>query len=331
MNRISIENRKKAINLLECGSSQRQVAIDLDCSRRAVQKIQLKWLSHNTVENLVKCGRPLKTTERERRVLKSMSTKNPFLTARELKSKWIPTKNVSVSTIKRILNKYNIFGRISARKPLLTKRHMKNRLLWCSNYKKWSFSNWSDVIYSDECMVDIYSKRHKVVWRPAGKRFNNKYTQKTVSHSHKSIMLFGAIKADGSRILVQCPKKFNSDEYTKMLSSHLLPFYNIENIYMQDNAPIHRSKVTMQFIEENGIIIIDDWPAQSPDLNIIENLWAILKYELQKLNFNSEESLWKSCVEIWNSIPPKKITQLYQSIPNRLLNIIRVKGANTKY
>ena len=75
------------------------------------------------------------------------------------------------------------------------------------------------------------------------------------------------------------------------------------------------------------------WPAQSPDLNVIENIWLYIKRKLEirihKINSNSD--LFREIFRIWQTIPLTYIRNLYDSIPRRILNVIRLKGHLTKY
>lgn len=57
-------------------------------------------------------------------------------------------------------------------------------------------------------------------------------------------------------------------------------FPNEQYIFQDDIALVHRARSTQDLIHRNGIRTIS-WSAQSPNLNIIENLWYLLKRKLQ--------------------------------------------------
>jgi len=51
-------------------------------------------------------------------------------------------------------------------------------------------------------------------------------------------------------------------------------------VLQQDNARPHTSKSSITFFEDQGIILLKEWPATSPDLNPIENLWGLIKRKM---------------------------------------------------
>lgn len=72
---------------------------------------------------------------------------------------------------------------------------------------------------------------------------------------------------------------YTARSYISALEDGLLPIYQPGQPFQQDNAYIHISKMTKEWLEEHGIWVID-WPPCSPDLNNIEYLWRALKDEL---------------------------------------------------
>ena len=72
-----------------------------------------------------------------------------------------------------------------------------------------------------------------------------------------------------------------------------------------------------------------EWPAQSPDLNVIENIWLYMKRELQKSAVDIATRV--DIQSVWRNIELDYIRNLYQSIPDRLDNVIKMKGHLTKY
>ena len=60
---------------------------------------------------------------------------------------------------------------------------------------------------------------------------------------------------------------------------------------MQDNATCHKDKTVMSFFKKENVIAMD-WPAQSPELNSIENVWKILGERSKARNPETTEQLW---------------------------------------
>ena len=76
-----------------------------------------------------------------------------------------------------------------------------------------------------------------------------------------------------------------------------------------------------------------EWPAQSSDLNITENIWLYMKRELQKsaVDITTKNDLLREIQSVWRNIELDYIRNLYQSIPDRLDNVIKMEGHLTKY
>ena len=79
--------------------------------------------------------------------------------------------------------------------------------------------------------------------------------------------------------------------------------------------------------------MIDDWPAQAPDLNPIEHLWANLKHKLNRYETapNGILELWGRTEAEWNKIKSETCQKLIESMPNRLKAVLRAKVRWTKY
>ena len=105
----------------------------------------------------------------------------------------------------------------------------------------------------------------------------------------------------------------------------------MENTFMQDGASCHTSKSTIEYLERNHIIYLSDWPSQSPDLNLIENLWNTLKMKVKNQKPTSIDMLWDMCQMEWSKISTAEITNLYNSIRKSLLVVLICKGLNSKY
>ncbi len=101
-------------------------------------------------------------------------------------------------------------------------------------------------------------------------------------------------------------------------------------IFQQDLAPAHTAKGTKSWFNDHGVTVLD-WPANSPDLNPIENLSGIVKRKMRDTRPNNADELKATVKETWASIPPQQCHKLITSTPCRIEAVIKAKGAPTKY
>ena len=89
------------------------------------------------------------------------------------------------------------------------------------------------------------------------------------------------------------------------------------------------ASIIKNFFRENEREVLD-WPPYNPDLNIIENLWAIVKKRLAKQSV-SWENLEDKVQEIWNSIELETVQKPYDSISERLEAVASCNGFISRF
>ena len=100
-------------------------------------------------------------------------------------------------------------------------------------------------------------------------------------------MVFGMISAAGPGSLVRLHGRINAAVYKEMPRQHVLPTLrsaaNQPAIFMQNNAPCHTAKSIKTFFTEENLTVMD-WPAKSPDMNPIEDVWKLLNERSKNRN-----------------------------------------------
>ncbi|GMF55032.1 unnamed protein product [Phytophthora fragariaefolia] len=150
-----------------------------------------------------------------------------------------------------------------------------------------------------------------------------------------SVMVWAGMNYFGKTEIAFLEGRQNSECYTKTLDGYLTPFleYLRENhgisrpIFQQDNASIHESRFTKAHIEALGIRKLK-WPAKSPDLNPIENVWGQLAWSVYEggRQFDSKEELKAQITRSWNNIKQNYLRHLVEGMPTRMAHVVLKNG-----
>jgi len=76
-----------------------------------------------------------------------------------------------------------------------------------------------------------------------------------------------------------------------------------------------------------------EWPPYSLDINIIENIWGLLYRRVYEegRQFSDTGALVEAIKKAWSTISLNEIKKYYDSLPNRMFEVIKKKGVHTKY
>lgn len=152
------------------------------------------------------------------------------------------------------------------------------------------------------------------------------------------VMVWGAITADGHYKLIRVRGKVKGVDYLKMINEEVVPWMNVvfpngNYNFLQDNAAIHTARVVMSNFKDKNIRVLD-WPARSPDLNVIENWWWMLSQKVyERGSFDSDDLLWKAieeAAEWYHQNKREHFKNLFNSMGRRLLEVIDNDGGMTR-
>jgi hypothetical protein len=110
---------------------------------------------------------------------------------------------------------------------------------------------------------------------------------------------------------------------------------------VEDNSNVHgktdtkKNRGLCNAVRLECYIYSIDWPPCSPDLNLIENIWRVLKQRLRNRNPHGGwklKDLKEAMLDIWeNEISISLINRFVDSIPERLEKVRMRKGGPSGY
>ncbi len=123
-------------------------------------------------------------------------------------------------------------------------------------------------------------------------------------------------------------------KYCEILGEGLLLSNIVTNdlkyVLQQDNDRPHTAAYTRDWFTQNHVTVIE-WPAASPNLNPIENVWQIIKYRVE--NIQPEKLTdWKvTIMEMWMGLDQNYIDSLIDSMQRRIAQCTERHGGLTDY
>ncbi|GFW06554.1 transposable element Tc1 transposase [Trichonephila clavipes] len=239
-------------------------------------------------------GRPRGTTPANDRYIVLQARRNRRQTAGEIARHTTQATGRPISrfTVARRLHGGGLFARRPVRCVPLTPAHRRRRSLWCREHRNWRDNEWGRVLFTDESRFSLSSDSHRIL-----------IWRERGSRNHPSNIIERDIGAMGLQFL-----------------------------FMDDNAPCHRTVAAEQLLESEDIERMD-WPARSPDLNPIEHVWDFLGRRLaaHTLPPVTIRELRLALQDEWAAMPQQLIDTLILSMGRRCETCLAVRGDHIPY
>ncbi|GFT47853.1 transposable element Tcb1 transposase [Trichonephila clavipes] len=153
--------------------------------------------------------------------------------------------------------------------------------------------------------------------------------------SFTGIMVWVSIGYHSRISLVRIASTLNNQHYIfEVLEAVVLPYVQglATAIFQQDNGRPHVARIVQKFFVNHQIELLP-WPARSPDLSLIENMWSMVAHRLTQITplAATPDQLWQRVEAAWSVVPQEHIQSLFESMPRRVAAVISNNGGYSGY
>lgn len=269
-------------------------------------------------------GRPKIAANESLRVLKRYIRQNNSQSLRSMATKLSQEDiNMSYKTVGRRLEELGYKNGLPIGTPMLTATQKANRVEWAQNHLN---DCWEKTLFSDETAFQLF--RNTIKYWYKGSR-----PVRPLPKNRQKILAWGGFCIKGKTNLFCFTRIMDAKFYIEILEQHIPEVRRMLGRrwrFQQDNDPKHTSRLAKEFLQENVPEVID-WPSNSPDLNPIENLWSIVKHNIEKRLPQNIDELKQFMIEEWEKIPESFLVNLVQSMKKRCQLVIERNGERIPY
>ena len=225
-----------------------------------------------------------------------------------------------------------LFGRVARHKRDYKPAEIRSRLSFANGYKD---KDWSRVLFSDEkCFYGKGFCGQTWVRRPVGAALEPQYIVHKIAHPVK-VNVWACFAASGQGFVHIFNDNLDGRMLRDILKANLVAsaqrlFPAGEWWLLHDNDKKFHSNVVQEFLHNAGVSSLE-FPAYSPDLNPIENLWATMARAVEQHRCETMEELQDAVAEEWKKLDRGHMGNLVRSMPERCAAVIAANGYHTAY
>ncbi len=192
----------------------------------------------------------------------------------------------------------------------------------------WPISALKRIVFSDEKWFSSNDCTWRRQWVPQGGATLPREKQRwprgrvlvwaAIGHGYREIVIcpeMGEQSEEGTRK----PFRMSAAQYVRRCLSKVVPYLLASNsFFQQDGAAAHTAKTTIAYLQRKLVALVPDWPARSPQYNVIETFWAILEPRVAQHHPMNRQQLIAAILHEFAAIPQSTIDALVAGFPARL-------------
>ncbi|GFV90176.1 transposable element Tcb1 transposase [Trichonephila clavipes] len=325
--------RGRVIGKIEEGRKITDVAREFDIAHSVVSRLWKSFKTTGMCSRRHGGGRVRSTTPEEDRYIVLSAKKNRRTTAPQVANQILAAsgKQISRKTVARRLRGGGLYALRPVVSVPLTRQHRTACLQWCCEHHNWTEQDRACVLFSDESRFSLSSDcRRQLIWRESGTAYRPENMQEKDRYPTCSIMVWAGIMINGrTRLNVVANGTMTGQRYIdEVLLLHVRLFRGAAGdkfVFMDD--------IAVQDCPDSEGIQRLIWPACSPDLNPIENIWDALGRQVAGRNYppTNKNTLIRALTEEWGKLPQQLLDNVVQSMVRRVECCIILHGGHIPY
>jgi hypothetical protein len=250
---------------------------------------------------------------------------SPAKIARQLHLLGVPA---ALSTVRRDLLSMDFSAYKRPMRPALTEADRLSRLMFCRRLLRNPRRFHESLIFSDEKWFDSNDHGDEYHWRRRGEETR---CRERVQAPAK-VLVWGAIGVGWRHLVVldisEDDRGVTSESYRKKCLTSLRGVPELRGRRLQqDGAKVHWTAENRAYIHRVlKMPVLDKWPAHSPDLNPIENLWSIVQRKVSRRGPWAAEELREYVMSEWSAVPQCVVDKLVLSFRSRCEQCVERDG-----